>query len=66
METNVIAFLIGLANTLKTSMQDVYNWLVTDISILGTTYSMYEVLFGSALVLVLGYAAIKFLVGIFG
>lgn len=66
METNVIAFLFGLANTLKSSMQDVYNWLVTDISILGTTYSMYEVLFGSALVLVLGYAAIKFLVGIFG
>lgn len=66
METNVIAFLIGLANTLKTSMQDVYNWLVTDISILGTTYSMYEVVFGSALVLVLGYASIKFVVDIFG
>lgn len=66
METNVIEFLFNLANTMKSSMQDVYNWLVTDISILGTTYSMYEVLFGSALVLVLGYAAIKFVLNIFG
>lgn len=66
MSTNVIEFLFNLANTMKSSMQDVYNWLVTDISILGTTYSMYEVLFGSALVLVLGYAAIKFVLNIFG
>lgn len=66
METNVFKFLYNLANTLKGSMQDVYNWLVTEITFLGTTYSMYEVLFGGALVLVLGYAAIKFVVGLFG
>lgn len=66
METNVFKFLYDLAVTLKSSMQEVYNWLVTDISILGVEYSMYEVLFGGALVLVLGYAAIKFVVGLFG
>ena len=66
MEANVFKFLYELSLTLKTSMQDVYGWLVTEITFLGTTYSMYEVLFGGALVLVLGYAAVKFLVGIFG
>lgn len=66
METNVFKFLYNLAETLKVSMQEVYSWLVADITILGTTYSIYEVLFGGALVFVLGYAVIKFIVGLFG
>lgn len=66
MEANVFRFLYDLAVTLKTSMRQVYDWLVTDITILGASYSMYEVLFGGALVLVLGYAAIKFVLNIFG
>lgn len=66
MPSNLLEFLLNLGDTLKVSMLEVYNWLVTDITIFDTSYSMYEVLFGGALTIVLTYAAIKFVLNIFG
>lgn len=61
MSTNVVKFLYELAKTLADSMQDVYAWLTNEYTLFGQSFAVYELLFGGALVLVIGYGLVKYL-----
>lgn len=62
--TNVIEWLLNTANTLKTTFGGVFAFLAQTVTIGGETFAISEVLFGSAIFVVLLWGIASFVIDI--
>lgn len=60
----IIEFCIKLVPTIQSTALAILDFMVTSVSIAGVEYSVYDLLFGYALLIIFGYALISFITGI--
>ena len=62
--TNIIEWLLNTANTLKVTLGGIFSFLTQTITIAGASYALSDVLFGSALFVVLLWGIVSFVIDI--
>lgn len=58
---NVVRWMYDLSETLKSTTQGVFEFLVKEYNFFGLTFQTYEALFGGILFVVIGYGIVSFI-----